>query len=102
MPHNILLFEETIAIDYLNFKRYFSTTHDTEYYKAPEIVNGNPATDKSDVWAIGMIVNQLSSIIPKDYHLTPCFRHFIECCLKHDPSERWSTAKLLNVYKELV
>lgn len=83
---------------------------------APEIIELNPATPKSDIWSVGCTVIELLTGDPPYYDLAPMpalyrivqdqcppipecsknCRGFLMECFQKDPFLRWTADKLLN------
>ena len=87
------------------------TVTGTQYYKAPEMLNGSAYDEKVDVWAIGVIAYQLcfgrlpfyseyaSEIIEQILSDEPSYEHpsisslevdFLKALLRKDPKQRLS------------
>src|SRR5437016_1181779 len=68
-------------------------------YMAPEILRGKPYTKASDIYSLGIIINEIISIVPPfneephDYYLA------IDICYGRRPEIREETPKIL---KELI
>lgn len=86
------------------------------YWLAPEVINEEGVSTKSDVWSLGATMIELLTKKPPFHNLTgfaamyniatltemPLPQHlpecadFLSCCFKIDPHERHSCAELLN------
>lgn len=99
------------------------TTGGTLPYMAPELLQGQPATPSSDVWAIGVILHEMctgarpfrgptagaiSAAILRDAapalpeRLPPSLGALIARCLAKDPSERYQTGSEVRAALEMV
>lgn len=72
----------------------------TKGFVAPEIWSGYPYNEKVDIWSLGRLLIQLAE---GDYNQelsdkwSDDFKSFVECCLKVEPADRWSSIQLKNV-----
>ena len=85
-------------------------------YLSPEVVTSQRYTERSDVWAVGVMVVEMLCGVPPFYHLehaatmrnivsappnyprgcfSPSCEDFIAQVLRKDPETRWSAAELL-------
>lgn len=91
-------------------------TFGTLDYLSPEVITHQEYTEKSDVWAVGVIVVELLSGVPPFYHAEhkatmrnivhaqPTLPHnisslcldFLSNALSKNPKSRWTAAQLLN------
>ena len=90
-----------------------SVTGGTLYASAPEQLRGAPADTRSDVWALGVLLQELTSgtrpfwrpnlaellaaILTEPptanpSHVSPALRRIIERCLARDPASRYQSA----------
>ncbi|PRW33326.1 serine threonine- kinase receptor R831 [Chlorella sorokiniana] len=118
-PHNVLLSREGVAkIGDVGFSRLMSRTHlsvggifGTYDWAAPEVLMGRGATEKSDVWSLGVIIWELcSGLRPRRGQLTP-LRVSEDCpaevaalqveCVHSDPARRPSAAEIVQLLMQL-
>ncbi len=60
----------------------FKAPAGTRHYAAPELIAGEQADIRSDIWSFGVIINELTSR----------YRHISSRCLKHNKDQRYSSA----------
>ena len=60
----------------------FKAPAGTRLYAAPELIAGETVDISSDIWSLGMIINEISSK----------YRNVAECCLRRNRYSRYSTA----------
>ena len=68
---------------------------------APEIINGSPYTEKSDIWSLGKTAIQLATgdaqaTLPPDCY-SEKFISFVNCCLQNDVNDRYDIHQLKQV-----
>ncbi len=54
----------------------------TRYYASPELLAGEPVDARTDIWSLGMIINEL----------TKRYRYVSACCLRRNRNKRYSSA----------
>ena len=54
----------------------------TRYYASPELLAGEPIDARTDIWSLGMIINEL----------TKRYRYVSACCLRRNRNKRYSSA----------
>jgi serine/threonine protein kinase/WD40 repeat protein len=73
----------------------------TLLYLAPEILEGNPATIRSDIYSLGVVLWQLlignlaAALDPSDWHARvpdPLLKDVLYRCLAGSPAKRWASA----------
>ena len=78
-----------------------STLAGTMMYLAPEVMEGNPATARSDIYGLGVILWQLlignlrAALDPADWPSRisdPLLREDLQRCLAGSPEKRWTSA----------
>ncbi|ESS70705.1 protein kinase [Trypanosoma cruzi Dm28c] len=95
-----------------------NTVCGTPYYFSPEICRNKPYNNKSDVWALGVLLYELAtgkhpfdgsgmqqlmqrivkgSYAPLPSHFSPDFRKMVDWCLQKDPSRRPSIRQTLSL-----
>ncbi|EKF31351.1 protein kinase, putative,serine/threonine-protein kinase Nek1, putative [Trypanosoma cruzi marinkellei] len=95
-----------------------NTVCGTPYYFSPEICRNKPYNNKSDVWALGVLLYELAtgkhpfdgnsmqqlmqrivkgSYAPLPSHFSPEFRKMVDWCLQKDPSRRPSIRQTLSL-----
>ena len=60
----------------------FKSPAGTRLYAAPELIAGEQADIRSDIWSLGVIIRELTSK----------YRHISSRCLKHNKDQRYSSA----------
>ena len=60
----------------------FKAPAGTKAYASPELIAGEKLDARSDIWSLGVIINELSS----------SFRFISSCCLRHDKEQRYNSA----------
>jgi len=70
----------------------------TPRYMAPELWTGAPATERSDLYAFGLVLHELlvggipGERVPDLAHVPPPFARVIDDCVRRDPAERAASA----------
>lgn len=60
----------------------FKSPAGTRIYASPELIAGENIDGRSDIWSLGVIINEMSS----------GYRHIVRKCLRRDKSRRYGTA----------
>ena len=88
-PENIMITQNGKNVKIIDFGlsdtdsyNRFKGPAGTRIYASPEQEAGEPADNRSDIWALGMIMNEMSGK----------FRHVAGKCLRRDKERRYSTA----------
>ena len=58
----------------------------TRYYASPELLAGEPVDARTDIWSLGMIINEL----------TKRYRYVSACCLRRNRNKRYSSVADIN------
>lgn len=95
-PSNIIITEHNhvVLIDF-NAAKYFSDTANndtillgTKGYAAPEQYGFGSSTPKTDIYAIGVLLKELTSALS---NVPPAITDIIDTCMKLNPSDRYET-----------
>ena len=88
-PENILITHNGKNVKLIDFGlsdtdsyNIFKTPAGTRIYASPEQQSGEGVDNRSDIWALGMIINEISG----------AYRHVSGKCLRRDKEQRYSTA----------
>lgn len=60
----------------------FKSPAGTRIYASPELLAGEMIDGRSDIWSLGMIINEMSS----------SYRHIVRKCLRRDRAKRYASA----------
>lgn len=95
-PSNIIITEygHVVLLDF-NAAKFFSTNASsdtvllgTKGYAAPEQYGFGASTPKTDIYALGILLKELASLLPS---IPPYLTKIIDKCTKLNPSERYDT-----------
>ena len=88
-PENILITHNGKNVKLIDFGlsdtdsyNIFKTPAGTRIYASPEQKSGKSADNRSDIWALGMIMNEVSG----------AYKHVSRKCLRRDKEQRYRTA----------
>lgn len=88
-PENILITHNGLNVKIIDFGLSDADSYSTlkapagtRMYASPELIAGGPVDSRSDIWSLGVIINELSGK----------YRHISSRCLQHDRSRRYGSA----------
>lgn len=102
-PANLMLTKSGVKVLDFGLARSHSNPNLTEpghvigtpAYMAPELMKGEEADERSDLYALGLILTEMATghytRLPQD--LPPALEHVIRRCLEADPDDRWHSAR---------
>ena len=89
-PENILITHNGKNVKIIDFGlsdsdsyNVFKSPAGTRIYASPEQKSGEQVDNRCDLWALGMIINEISN----------AYKHIARKCLRRDKEQRYSTAK---------
>jgi TolB-like protein len=93
-PHYVILSEEDEGIATLLLPATDPETRPDDTGRSPEQRNGLPADQRSDVWAIGSMIE---ASLPTKEPTSARLRELIARCLHIDPAQRFASAQELSI-----